>query len=84
MVVIFAPTERLQMNTDELNMREAMTLLYGDIDGSIISYGHLCTKVPLVCSFPTRTEAQAGRVAIKDFDVRYLVPRHLILQDLRD
>ncbi|WP_390912447.1 hypothetical protein [Pseudosulfitobacter sp. SM2401] len=32
MVAIFVFTERLQMNTDEMTMREAMTLFYGDIE----------------------------------------------------
>ena len=32
MVAIFVPTERLQMNTDKMTMREAMTLLYGDLE----------------------------------------------------
>lgn len=31
MANIFVPTERLQMNTDKMTMREAMTRLYGDI-----------------------------------------------------
>lgn len=32
MVAIFVFTERLQMNTDKMTMREAMTLFYGDIE----------------------------------------------------
>jgi SAM-dependent methyltransferase len=32
MADFFVPTERLQMNTDEMPMRRAMTLLFGDID----------------------------------------------------
>ena len=32
MAAIFVPTERLKMNTDKMTMREAMTLLYGELE----------------------------------------------------